>query len=154
MVAHMKSSRIRRPSARRRGNRRGSLFVELSLIFVAFATMLIGAFDFGQFLFVHHALVERARYAARWGAINNPADTASISNMVLYDQSTTPPQGTGTYFGLTPANVTVTNADDNTDKHRLNLTISGYSFSILSPYIAGNFQGAPINVSVPLGLYD
>lgn len=154
MVTHMKSSRIPPPSARRRGNSRGSLFVELSLIFVAFATMLIAAFDFGQFLFVHHALVERVRYAARWGAINNPADTASIRNMVLYYQSATPPPGTGTYFGLTPSNVTVTNADDNTDNHRLNLSISGYSYSILSPYIAGNFQGRPINVSIPLGLYD
>src|SRR6266849_5789644 len=95
-------------TSRRRRTGQGSVMVETALIFIVFAGMLIGAFDFGQFLFIHQALVERARYAARWGAINDPTDSASITNMVLYNQATTPPPGTGSYFNLTAGNVTVT----------------------------------------------
>ena len=140
-------------SSRRRRTNKGSVFVETALIFIVFAGMLIGAFDFGQFLFIHQALVERARYAARWGAINDPTDSTSITNVVLYNQATTPPSGTP-YFNLTASNVTVTNPDSNTDNYRLNIQISGYSYTILSPYIAGSHTGPAINVSVPLGLYN
>lgn len=138
-------------TSRRRRTSKGSVFVETALIFLAFAGMLIGAFDFGQFLFIHQALVERARYAARWGAINDPTDSASITNMVLYNQ---PASGAAPYFNLTAGNVTVTNPGSGTDNHLLNITISGYTYTVLSPYIAGSYQGPNISVSVPLGLYN
>ncbi len=141
-------------TSRRRRRSKGSVLVETALIFLVFAGMLIGAFDFGQFLFVHQALVERARSAARWGAITDPTDSASITNMVLYNQETTPPPGTGSYFNLTAGNVTVTNPGSGTDDYRLNLQVSGYSYTILSPYIAGSYTGPLISVSVPLGLYN
>ena len=47
----------------------GSTILELALIFLVFLGLLIGTFDFGQFLFIHQALVERARYAARWSTL-------------------------------------------------------------------------------------
>ena len=141
-------------SQRRRKNNRGSVIVEAGLVFIAFFGMLMGAFDFGQFLFVHQALVERVRSAARWGAINDPTDSASISNMVLYNQAGDPPQGTTGYLNVTPGNVSVTNPDSGTDKYRLNIQVSGYSYIVLSPFIAGNFTGPLISVSVPLGLYN
>lgn len=140
--------------SRRRQTSKGSVIVETSLIFLVFASMLIGAFDFGQFLFIHQALVERARYAARWGAVNDPTDSVSITNMVLYNQSVAPPPGTPTYFNLSAANVAVTNPDSGTDNYRLNLQISGYSYAVLSPYITGSYTGPEITVSVPLGLYN
>jgi Flp pilus assembly protein TadG len=130
------------------------VFVETALIYLVFACMLIGAFDFGQFLFVHQALVERARYAARWGAINDPTDSTSITNMVLYYQAAAPPSGTASYFSLTASNVTVTNPDSGTNANRLNVQISGYPFVVLSPYIAGSYTGPPVTVSVPLGAYN
>src|SRR6266849_7276350 len=95
-------------TSRRRRTGQGSVMVETALIFIVFAGMLIGAFEFGQFLFIHQALVERARYAARWGAINDPTDAASIRNMVLYNQSAAPISGTASYFNLATDNVTVT----------------------------------------------
>jgi len=133
---------------------KGAALVEMALVYLVFACLLIGAFDFGQFLFVHQAMVERARYAARWGAINDPTDSTSITNMVLYYQSSSPPTGTASYFNLTTSNVTVTNPGSGTDNYRLNLQISGYSYTVLSPYIAGSFTGPPVTVSVPLGLYN
>lgn len=142
-----------KPSRRRR-NSSGQVLVESAFIFLAFIVMLIGIFDFGQFLFVNQALVERARYAARWGAINNPSDSTSITNMVLYNQSTSPATGTPTYFNLTASNVAITTPNSGTNDYRLNLTISGYTYTVLSPYIAGTYTGAPITVSVPLGEFD
>jgi len=141
-------------SSSRRRTSKGGAFVEMALIYLVFAIMLIGAFDFGQFLFVHQALVERARFAARWGAINDPTNTASVSNMVRFFQATDPGAGTPSYFNLTAANVTVTNPGSGTDNYRLNVQISGYSFVTLSPYLSGNLTGPPVTVSVPLGMYN
>ena len=99
--------------------------VEAAIVFVAFSMMLLGIFDFGQFLFVHQALVERARYAARWGAINDPTDSTSITNMILYYQSSTPPSGTPTYFNLNSSNISITTPDSGTNNYRLNVQRSG-----------------------------
>src|SRR5437879_13473703 len=110
-------------TSERRKSSRGSVMVETALIFLVFAVMLLGAFDFGQFLFVHQALVERARLAARWGAINDPTNTAAITNMVLYNAAA----GSGTgYFNLEAANVAVTNLGADTDDYRLEVQLSGY----------------------------
>ncbi len=141
-------------TSRRQRTSKGSVIVEAALVFMAFITMLIGIFDFGQFLFIHQALVERARYAARWGAINDPTDSTSITNMVLYYQSTTPANGTPSYFNIASSNVSVTNPNSGTNNYRLNITISGYTYTVLSPYIGGTYTGPPITVSVPLGVFN
>lgn len=141
-------------TSRRRRSSKGNVMVETAFIFIAFALMLISIFDFGQFLFVHQALVERARSAARWGAVNDPTDSTSITNMVLYNQSATPASGTPTYFNLASANVSVTNPNSGTNDYRLTVQISGYNYTVLSPYIAGSYTGIPITVSVPLGIFD
>ena len=125
--------------------------VELALIFIVFFCMLVGAFDFGQFLFIHQALVERARWAARWGMINANATTSQIQNMVMYGQTTA---GTSGYFGLTSSMVTVTASDSNTWNWRISVLISNYPYQMFSPYIAGTYNGPNINVIVPLGMYD
>ena len=150
----MKTPIGREASRRRRRTSGGNVLVETAIVFVAFSMMLFGIFDFGQFLFVHQALVERARYAARWGAINNPTDSTSITNMILYNQSTAPAGEAPTYFNLSSSNISITTPDSGTNNYRLNVQISGYTYTILSPYIAGNYTGIPVNVSVPLGIFD
>jgi hypothetical protein len=54
--------------------------VETALILLTFILMLIGTIDFGQVIYFHQSLVERARAAARYGAIN-PTDTTGIRNI-------------------------------------------------------------------------
>jgi hypothetical protein len=125
--------------------------LELALICLVFFSLLIGTFDFGQFLFIHQALVERARYAARWGMASTTATNAQIQNMVMYGQSTA---GTNAYFGLTIPMVTVTQSNANTANWIITVNISNYPYQMLSPYIAGTYHGPNINVVVPLGLYD
>jgi hypothetical protein len=137
----------------RRQTNRGSVMVELSLVGTLFFVLLIGMADVGQVLFFQQAMVERARRAARWGAVNDPSNASAIRNMVLYLQPTVPAGGKAS-FGLTPSMVNVSTADAGTDDYRLVIRISGYPLVMLSPYIGGSYRGAPINVSVPLGLYN
>jgi Flp pilus assembly protein TadG len=140
--------------SRRRRTSKGNVIVESALIFLVFAVLLLGTFDFGQFLFVNQAIVERARSAARWGAINDPTNHTSIVNMVLYNQSSAPTDPTATYFNLASGNVAVSDPGAGTDNYRLQIRISGYSFTSLSPYIAGNITGPAITVAVPLGAFN
>jgi Flp pilus assembly protein TadG len=157
MGSNLKNSRLlraarpvldARPLRQKEG---GSVIVETALIFLVFACLLLGAFDFGQFLFVHQALVERARYAARWGAISDPTNATAITNMVLYNA----PTGSGSgYFNLTAANVFVTSPGVGTDNYVLNVKLSGYTYIRVSPYMAGSYVGPQINVSVPLGIFN
>jgi len=143
--------------ARRRGSG-GHVMIEAAFIFIVFFSLLIGTFDFGQFLFIHQALVERARYAVRWGALND-ATADQIRNMVLFYQSTDP--GTTGYFNLTPSMVTVTPTTDSicvvqnatvypTLYKRVTVQISGYSYIMLSPFSAGTYNGPNITIAAPV----
>ena len=133
---------------KRIGSRRGSALVELAFIFTVFTFMLIGVFDFSQFLFIHQSLVERARYACRWGVTSNPTNTTAIQNMVLYNESTA---GTNGYFGLTSSMVQVSNPGSGTDDYRVVVFITNYPYVILSPYIGGTYSGPDITMSCPVG---
>ncbi|MDR3698995.1 MAG: TadE/TadG family type IV pilus assembly protein [Candidatus Sulfopaludibacter sp.] len=131
---------------------RGGTLVELTLIGLIFLALLLAIADFGQFLFIQQAIVERARAAARWGAATDPTDSAAIQNMVLYLQPAVP-AGRTPSFGLAPSMVAVSTAGSGTANYRLVVQISGFSYQVLSPYLAGTYRGTPVSVSVPLGPY-
>jgi Flp pilus assembly protein TadG len=143
----------------KRRRQRGSAMLELSFIFLVFLGLLIGTFDFGQFLFIHQALVERARYAARWGlAQGSPVSVDSttrtndqVKNMVIYGQSTA---GTTGYFGLDSTMVTVSTSGSGTWDNSMSILISNYPYKMLAPYIAGSYTGPNISVTIPFGLFD
>jgi Flp pilus assembly protein TadG len=137
----------------RQKRQKGAAVVESAFIFLILFSMIIGIFDFGQFLFVHQALVERARGAARWGAIYSPSDSSAIRNKVLYNQATQPVDATG-YFGLTAGNVLVAESGVGTDHYRLTVQIVNFPYKVLSPVIGGSYTGPTIRVSVPMGLYN
>jgi Flp pilus assembly protein TadG len=141
-----------RISRRRQKKSRGAVFIETSFIFIMFVFMLMGAFDFAQFLFIHQALVDRARSAARWGAVTDPTNTSAIQNMVLYNQTTVPVGATSGAFGLTSSMVTVGTEGAVTDDYRLVVVITNYTYQMLSPIIGGTHTGANIMISIPLGL--
>ena len=144
---------MKKANRQRKRGTRGSAVVESALCFIVFAAMLLGTFDFGQFLFVHQALTERARYSARWGAVSDPTNTAAVINMVLYFQSTAP-DNPNPYFGLTTDNVTASYLDDGTYNARLVVNIKDFKYYILSPYIGGQYTGPNIQVTVPVGQLD
>jgi hypothetical protein len=141
-----------RISQRRQKHSKGAVFLETGLVFVIFAFMVMGAFDFAQFLFIHQALVDRARSAARWGALSDPTNTSAIQNMVLYNQTTVPSGVTNGVFGLTSSMVNVSTQDTTTsDNYRLIVTITNYPYQMISPIIGGIYNGPNITISFPIG---
>jgi hypothetical protein len=53
-----------------RNLQKGGTILEMVLTLVVFLSMFIGVFDIGEMFFVHQTLTDRARNAARWGAVN------------------------------------------------------------------------------------
>ena len=126
---------------------RGGALLESALVLLTFFLMLIGAVDFGQVVYFHQSLVERARAAARYGAVN-PTDTNGIKNVAVYnvaDTSNSPPR---VLPSLTTAMVDVQNPDVNTSAARVVVTISNYPINFFSPYIAQSFNNRPIQVTI------
>jgi len=148
--------RIFTPQETRR-RRKGSVIVETAFVALGFCLLLFAIFDFGQFLFVHQALVQRARNSIRTGSIKSETNDA-IKYRILYNQNTAKLNANGTpaagYFGLTSSNVTVTQLQAGTDSARYNVTISQFPFIMVSPLIAGNKTGTTINLVVPVGMYN
>ena len=64
--------------------RKGQALIETSLTLVLLMAFVMGTLDFGQYLYFHQALAERARSAARFGAVN-PTDRSGIVNVALYN---------------------------------------------------------------------
>src|SRR5690348_7217617 len=85
-------------------------------------------------LFIHQTLTDRARNAARWGAVNT-FDATSIQNLVRYG-ATAPAAGQTASFGLAPSNVTVTRptASIGTPEDRVVVTII-YPITLLSVFM-------------------
>jgi len=130
---------------RKNHSERGQSFVETGLVLLVFLMLLIGIVDFGQVLYFHQSLVERARAAARYGAIN-PTDTTGIKNIAVYNSATA---GSAPVLnGLTTAMVDVQNPDINTSAARVVVTISNYPITFVSPYIARTFNNRPVMVAM------
>ncbi len=124
----------------KRKSRKGNALLESALVYGVGLFMLVGTFDFAQFLFVHQSLVERVRNAARYGVVN-PYDPSAITNMVVYGQTTAPPVAPGMppppgAFGLTAAMVNVQRLDQGTNDDRLSVSIQNFQFTFYSPLIS------------------
>ena len=137
---------------------RGSAIVEGSLILLILLSMLVAIVDFGQFLFIHQTLTERAREAVRYGVVNDPTDTTSIQNVVLYGQASggsIPAQPSNSdlgIFNVQRSNITVSSPATATDDYRLTVQIQNYAYTIYTPGIAGSYNGPNILASLPLGV--
>jgi Flp pilus assembly protein TadG len=118
----------------RRRRQKGSTLLESALTLVVFLTLFIGVFDVGEMLFVHQTLTDRARNAARWGAVN-AYDATSIQNLVLYG-ATTKATGQTASFGLKASNVVVSRPAVSVGKpeDRVIVTVT-YPVSLISVFL-------------------
>jgi len=117
--------------------RRGQAMIEGVLILSVFVFVLMGIADFGYVLYLHQTLSERARAAARWGAVHTYTNSGDhIKQIVVYNR-TDPPQGTaGLLPNLTTSLVTATLDDANTDSARITVTISNYPYGFIAPFMS------------------
>ncbi len=111
--------------------RAGQSLIESALILTAFMGLLVGMAGVGQMLFVRQTLADRARIAARWGALNN-YDPAAIRSMVLFGTATPAPD-TAPFFGLTPGAVQVSNPGCPGPACRVRVAIAEYGIGSVEP---------------------
>ena len=131
-----------------RKRQRGQAVVESALTMLIFLPVLIGILDFGQFLYFHQALTERARAGARYGAVHTLGDGSEAVNVAIYNN---PAGAGGGATALLPcvttactandgsavqATVTATLSDAGTDDARVTVTIANYPFNFLTPFLS------------------
>ena len=121
----------------KRKRQKGQALIETSLVLLTMILMIVGMMDFGQFLFFHQALTDRARAGARY-AIANTYDATAIKNVVLYNDPAAA-GGTPGLFGLTASNVNVIPTPNATSPTRIEVNISGYPIVFLSPYLTRSY---------------
>ena len=132
---------------RRRNRQAGNAIIEAGLTLSLFMILIFSLFDFGWVLFLHQTIVNQARAAARYGAVN-PGNTTEIRNLVLYGKTTGSGNG---MMGLTPSNVSISRSgtaggvDD-----RIVITVAGYRYTLVTPGWAGSFRGKDVVVSIPV----
>ena len=127
-------------------NRKGQTLLETSLVLSTLLLMLIGIVDFGQFLFFHQILTDRARAGARYAAVN-PYDATSIQNVVVYNSPTAPSGSATGLFGLTTANVTVTPTPSAGSPSYVQVKISGFPIHLISPFLSKDYTPRDIVVT-------
>lgn len=124
-----------------RRRRKGSSTIESALALLMFLIVFFSIGDFAQIFLFHYTLSERARAAARAGAVNGYTNE-QMANYVMFG---TPESraGMGT-FGLSSTNVSVTR--DGND--RVIVSIHNLPYESVSPLLSGDLRNMPIRVVV------
>jgi len=139
----------------KRSDRKGQALIEGALILLMFLVFFVGTIDFGQFLYFHQSLTERARAAARYGAVN-PADRTGIQNVAVYnDPAGTANGATALIPNFTTDMVSVclpgdaSCSDSSTGPDwRVTVTISGYQMGTFNLVMPKAFTNRPITASL------
>src|SRR5262245_51631221 len=135
---------------------RGQAVVESALIMVIFLPLLIGILDFGQFLYFHQSLTERARAAARYGAVHTYTDGADSVNFAIYNDPSGNANGATALLphltsdtNQTQGVVTAALSGAGTDDARITVTITNYPYNFYSPYLSRSTWLRTIRASEP-----
>ena len=141
---------------KRRSTQSGQALVESGLILLIFLVFLIGTFDFGQYLYFHQSLSERARAALRYGIINM-SDRTGIQNMAVYNDPAGAQNGatpllpnlqTAMVAVCLPGDAECSNPAASADS-RVTVTISGYQMTTFNLLMPQSFTNKPIVASAP-----
>src|SRR5258708_10874466 len=139
----------------------GMAAVESASVMLLFLPVIIAILDFGQFLYFHQSLTERARAAARYGAVHTYTDGSDSVNFAIYNDATGATNGA---TPLLPCIVNTCTANDGTqvkatiaatlsspvsDDARITVTISNYPYSFLSPFMSKTTCRRTLITTVP-----
>ena len=116
---------------------RGATLVELSLVMLVFFLMVIAILDFGQIMFFHQVIAERATFGARWAVVNsfNPLDTSNVKNAVVYN-TPAPADSDSPLYGLQTSMVTVTPLPSAVNLNFIEVRVD-YPMRFFTPGLAG-----------------
>lgn len=133
---------------------RGQSLVEATLVMLVFFALLLGVLDVGQVLLAHQSLVERVRYAVRWGSVHEWAGPEPIVNLVLYGQPAAPRITTEGFLGLKPENVIVrhrTPTPERPDDETLTVEIVNFETHLFAPWMAQALVSPrPVSATAPM----
>jgi hypothetical protein len=111
--------------------------------------------DFGQVLFAHQSLTERARAALRWGSLHPESGPEPVRNMVLFGK----PEASTVegYFGLQAANVLVSYRgveEGSGDVETIHIEIVNFEAPLFAPWWPGLahklMNPRPVSVTAPV----
>lgn len=122
-------------------NQRGQSLVESALVLAAFMALLVGMCTISESIFVRQTLADRARVAARWGALN-PYDPAAIRRMVLFG-TTQPAPGDAPFMNLAAAAVEVSNPGCPGPACRVSIAIPDQGIRCVEPTASAALAPAP-----------
>jgi Flp pilus assembly protein TadG len=135
---------MRTTIANREGER-GAALLEFTLAATVFLVVIFGTLEFGRLLWVHNALTDATRRAARYavtrGKSNDPTSAAqkAIKNVAVYGN----PEGTGSPLvdNLAPGQVLVTFSDDYAlGAGSVSVEIDKYEFQFVVPLLGTTMQ--------------
>ena len=133
-----------RKVAKREGER-GAALVEFALCATIFLAVIFGVLEFGRMLWVHNALADATRRAARYavtrGKSNEPSSEIqqAIRNVAVYGN----PEGSGNPLvdGLAPGQVLITFSDDyGLGAGSVSVEIDKYEFRFVVPLLGTKMQ--------------
>lgn len=133
-------------------DQRGATLVEFAIAATVFLTVMFAVIEFGRALWVHNALSDAARRAARY-AVSQPASTpagvtttglnvgpsvTAIRNVAVYGD----PAGGATPVvnNLTTANVNVTYTGFELGRGTATVSITNYQFQFVIPLVSTSIQ--------------
>jgi Flp pilus assembly protein TadG len=136
----------------KKSGQRGATLVEFSIGASVFLLVMFAVIEFGRALWVHNALADAARRAARY-AVNQPASSpagaatsgtnvgpsvAEIRNVGVYGN----PAGSGAVMvnNLTPANFNVQYSDFGVGRGTVSVTVTNYTHVFVVPIIGTSIQ--------------
>ena len=132
-----------RNATKLRTKQSGQAMLESALVMLVFLTVLLGILDMGQYLYFHQSLTERARAAARYGAVHIYSSPGlAIQNVAIYNDPNGAANGS---TGLLPylnssagtnGYVSATLSGSGTDDARIIVTINNYPYTFLAPYMS------------------
>ena len=126
---------------RNRKRQRGQAMVESALVFLIFMCMFIGILDFGQFLYFHQALVDRARAGARYAAVNPTVNDNDVKKYTVYNDANASGSSLPIIAGLSTNMISVVRSGTpGASDATAGVTISGFPVQFLSPFITGSFN--------------
>lgn len=137
-----------------RSGQRGNTLVEAAFVLMLFVALLVGATDLARIMYVHNAVSERVRHAARKAAINSYTEE-EVKNLVAYNQLTAPSGtdftgGAPGYQGIVPSNISVELLDQGTNDRRIKVIVTGMKIVTLSPWMHGVTGNIPVSFTVPM----
>lgn len=131
------------PNARRRGN----AMVELPLALLPFALVFAAFVDIVHVSYLVHGIEQRVRAGARYASTHG-ADAGATRNVVLYN-SPSVPEGAQPFLGLQPADIQVVRYGSDTADDRVEVSVSGLSLPLVSPWLRGTLSPGPIRSAAP-----